>query len=72
MTRKRLIEIGEEFCNKNSDSLILIKTTRDQTLAYFKAFHVYVRFVSKIFLILLRFCLFVCCCFYFIFFPSLE
>ena len=34
-----MIDIGQDFCNKNSDSSILIKTTKDQTVAYFKSFH---------------------------------
>ncbi|CAF0856483.1 unnamed protein product [Brachionus calyciflorus] len=36
----RFIELGHEFCNKNSDCNIILQSVKDQTLAYFKFYHV--------------------------------
>lgn len=36
----RLIEIGQEYCNRNCDSQIMLKATKDQTLSFFKFYHV--------------------------------
>jgi len=35
----RLIEIGQEYCNRSCDSQIMMKATKDQTLAFFKFYH---------------------------------
>lgn len=35
----RLIEIGQEYCNRSCDSQIMLKATKDQTLSFFKAYH---------------------------------
>lgn len=35
----RFIELGHEFCNQNSNSRILVDAAKDQTLAYFRAYH---------------------------------
>lgn len=33
------MEIGQEFCDYNFDCQILLNAAKDQTLAYFKAYH---------------------------------
>lgn len=35
----RFIELGHEFTNHNSSSRILVDAAKDQTLAYFRAYH---------------------------------
>lgn len=35
----RLVEIGQEYCNRSCDSQIMLKATKDQTLSFFKAYH---------------------------------
>ncbi len=35
----RLIEIGQEYCNRSCDSQIMLKATKEQTLAFFKSYH---------------------------------
>ena len=36
----RLIEIGQEYCNRSCDSQIMLKAAKDQTLSFFKLYHV--------------------------------
>lgn len=36
----RLIEIGQEYCNRSCDSQIMLKATKEQTLSFFKSYHV--------------------------------
>lgn len=37
----RIIKYGQEYCNnKKTDCSIMIKATKDQTLAYFKSYHI--------------------------------
>ncbi len=33
------MEIGQEFCDGHSDCQTMLNATKDQTLAYFKAYH---------------------------------
>ncbi len=35
----RLIEIGQEYCNRSCDSQIMLKATKDQTLSFFRSYH---------------------------------
>lgn len=36
----RLIEIGQEYCNRSCDSQIMLKATKEQTLSFFKSYHI--------------------------------
>lgn len=36
----RFIELGQDYCSRGCDSQIMLKATKDQTLAFFKSYHV--------------------------------
>ena len=36
----RFIEIGQDYCSRACDSQIMLKATKDQTLAFFKSYHI--------------------------------